>query len=188
LSKQERHTEVVLVGPSITLDDAVFTGCFHDAFEGQVEMQADGTWKKGKQGVFRTKGVLFGSDTVYGAMSCTFTLDPAPAGPVTLTLNGVDDPAAWSNALSVTVNGQALAGTVAFPDSREAANTRYLVGWSDRSLTIPAGLLKAGANTLTIANTRPVRTSDAWTFTIVDFARLTFAATVRATALTRAPR
>ncbi len=174
-------TEVVLVGPSITLDDAVFTGCFHDAFEGQVEMQADGTWKKGKQGVFRTKGVLFGSDTVYGAMSCTFTLDPAPAGPVTLTLNGVDDPAAWSNALSVTVNGQALAGTVAFPDSREAANTRYLVGWSDRSLTIPAGLLKAGANTLTIANTRPVRTSDAWTFTIVDFARLTFAATVRAT-------
>ncbi|NLF23402.1 MAG: hypothetical protein GX590_09610, partial [Lentisphaerae bacterium] len=153
-----------LAGARIVLDDAHFAGCFHDAFEGQVEMQPDGTWKRGRQGIVRTKGVLFGSDTVYGAMTCTLSLDQAPADAVTLALTGVDDPFTWSNPLTIAVNGTPLEGTVQFPHSKESANTRYLVGWATVERTIPAGLLKKGQNTLTIANTRPVRTSDSWTY------------------------
>jgi hypothetical protein len=171
---------VKLEGPDIRLDDGLFTGCFHDAFEGKVEQLPDGSYKKGDQGVFRTKGVLFGSDTTYGAMECAFTLESAPAGPVTLVLNGVDDPAGWTNTLSVSVNGATVGDPVSFPDSLEKDNTRYLIGWTDVKRTLPAGLLKAGLNTLRIANTRPVLTSEGWTFAAVDHARLVFTEPVKA--------
>jgi hypothetical protein len=168
-------------GTDIRLDDGLFTGCFHDAFEGKVDLLPDGGYKKGEQGVLRTKGVLFGSDTVYGDMACDFTLDRAPTGPVKLIVNGVDDPSDWTNAVAVEINGTPIGEPLVFSNSIEKANIRYLVGWGDVSRTVPAGLLKAGRNTIRLANTRPVLTSDGWTFAAVDDVRLTFDKPVTAT-------
>lgn len=176
-----RADSVRLQGTDIPLDDGLFTGCFHDAFEGKVDRLPDGTYKKGEQGIHRTKGVLFGQDTVYGQMACAFTLDQAPAGAVKLIVNGVDDPADWMNAVAVEVNGTPVGAPIVFSNSTERVNVRYLIGWSDVERTIPAGLLKAGRNVLRLANTRPVLTSDGWTFAAVDGARLVFETPVTVT-------
>jgi len=92
---------VTLPGRSVTVDDALFTGCFHNAFEGEAVRNPDGTYKAGRQSIRRTKGILCGADTTYDTMTLAFSLDVAPPGGVKLTLLGLG-----TDGLSVTVRAR----------------------------------------------------------------------------------
>lgn len=168
--------EVTLTGASIELDDAFFTGCFHNAFEGLVVKQADGSLKSGEQGIQRTKGVLFGADTSYNRMTARFRPDKLPKGNVTLVLSGLDDHFVPVNQLKVTFNDREwkLPGTFNNNDVSGTKNPRYLVGWKELRATIPAEWWRDGENTLAIENTTSVLTSDHWNYAFIDLMRFEF--------------
>jgi len=166
-------------GKSLVLDDALFTGCHHNAFEGHVEMLPDGSHRKGKkgQGILRTKGVLQGAGTVFNQATLAFHLAAAPAGETKLVLNGVDDSVGTPNVLAVAVNGTEIQKGPFFAknDISITRNDRYQVGWKDVPIPIPAGLLKAGDNTLTITNTSSCFDRDTLNYSLLDFIRLELA-------------
>ena len=84
----------------------------------------------------------------------------------------------WSNPLDVTLNGKPLAKGLTFPNNQNeklGLNQRYFLGWKSVPVDIPAGLLKKGANTLSITNTRDVFESDRWCYAVVDDVTFEFA-------------
>lgn len=176
LSSLSRAEEVTLTGANIELDDALFTGCFHNAFEGQVLKQADGSLKSGEQGIQRTKGVLFGADTIYNRMIARFRLDKPPQGNVTLVLSGLDDHFTPVNHLKVMFNDHELKlpGTFNNNDVSGTKNPRYLVGWKELRAIIPTEWWRDGENSLLIENTTSVMTSDHWNYAFIDFVRFEF--------------
>jgi hypothetical protein len=165
---------VVLKGKRVRLDDALFTGCFHDAFEGIVEKNADGTPKRGEQEICHTKGVLFGADSAHSQMAVGFTLDRAPSGKASLVIRGIQDSLEPPNRLEVKLNGKALELKDAFNanDVSATGNARYYIGWKDLRVELPAGALAAGANRLSIANLTSVLDSGRWNFCAVDHVEL----------------
>lgn len=186
-AEELRRDPVVLEGASITLDDALFTGCLHNAFEGAIIAQPDGTYKQGEQGIRRTKGILYGAGATRSRMSVTFNLAAVPPGKVTLTLNGLNDALSDENVLVVTLNGRELAKGSLFPknDISQTKNFRYQVGWKEVALAVPAGVLRAGENTLTIENTTSLFAADTCPYVYIDYARLDFPAPVKATVAAR---
>ena len=186
-AEELRRDPVALEGASITLDDALFTGCLHNAFEGEIIAQPDGSYKTGEQGVRRTKGILYGAGTTHSRMSVTFSLAAVPAGKATLTLSGLNDALSDGNVLVVTLNGKELAKGSLFPknDIAQTKNFRYQVGWKEVALAVPAGALQAGENTLAIENTSSVFAADACPYAYIDYARLDFPAPVKVTVASR---
>lgn len=178
-----RTDPVVLEGASITLDDALFTGCLHNAFEGEIIMQPDGAYKSGEQGIHRTKGILYGAGTTHNSMSITFTLAAAPAGKVNLVLKGLNDALSGENVLEVSLNGRILKTGSLFRknDISQTKNFRYQVGWKEVAVAVPADTLKAGENTLTIENTTSVFTTDTCPYVYIDFVRFDFPAPTKLT-------
>lgn len=168
---------VQLQGPRIVVDDALFTGCYHNAFEGQIENPTEGVYKSGRQGVQRTKAVLTGAGTAHSRMKLAFDLAVVPNGNAQLIIRGLDDRFDETNPLRVTVNEQELAGALTFPTNQivtHGLNQRYFLGWKDQTLDIPAGLLKAGRNELIIANTADAFTCDHWRYALVDHVTFAF--------------
>jgi len=168
--------QVTLTGSNIRLDDALFSGCFHNAFEGLVMTNDDGSVKRGRQGIQRTKGVLVGKGSDYSEMTCRFHLKSVPAGKAQLVLNGIDDSFDEPNKLRVLLNDKELHVGPMFKNNDISAtrNRRYFIGWSEKVLSIPAGALKQGENTLRIENTEPLFESSHWTYAAIDFAELRF--------------
>lgn len=164
----KKETEIIKAG-EIRIDDGSFTGCFHDAFEGVLEKAQDGTVKRGKQGIMRTKGVLYGAGTGFESMSLNFSLDKSPEDMVKLSITGLDDHFPEKNPLKVEVNGKVLT-EISFPDNdiSKTGNSRYLDGWKTISVEIPKGYLKSGANTLKITNTKSVFDSERWPHAFID--------------------
>jgi Alpha galactosidase C-terminal beta sandwich domain len=168
---------VKMSGKNIVVDDALFTGCFHNAFEGEIITLKDGGYKRGRQAILRTKGVLNGAGSTTSKMTLAFTLDRTPKGKVGLKIKGIDDRFEAQCPVAVTVNGKVLAKGITFPNNRcikENLNQRYFLGWEEREVTIPAELLKKGKNTLTLANTRSIYTAERWPYAIVDSVTFAF--------------
>lgn len=169
-------------GREFVVDDVWFQGCYHNAFEGQSVQGEDGVWKPGEQGIQRTKAILTGDGSTTSTMSLTFELGEAPKGPVKLIVTGLDDTATPINELSVSVNDQVVEKALHFPNNRSAdngiKNDRYLMGWEEKTLTIPTGVLRKGKNTLTITNTTSCFESETWNYAVVDQVKLAFPAEV----------
>lgn len=162
----------------VVIDDVWFQGCYHNAFEGLPVQGEDGVWKPGKQGIQRTKAVLTGAGSTTSSMTLTFELGEIPKGPVKLVVTGLDDTAEAVNALSVSVNDQVVENALQFPNNRNGENgiknDRYLMGWEDKTVTIPDGVLRKGKNTLTIANTSSCFASEKWNYAVVDEVKVVF--------------
>ena len=174
-------SEIVLEGQQILLDDALFVGCYHNAFEGAVIENTDGTLKTGRQGIQRTKGILVGAGSAFNQMTLRFQLERTVEGEVALVLKGVDDAVEPGNVIEVRLNDKSVHHGPLFPNSDLSltTNPRYFLGWKERRLQIPAGVLQAGENVLVIENSTPLFESDHYTYTAIDYARLEFDHDVR---------
>jgi hypothetical protein len=175
---------VTVSGTTWELDDALFHGPYHDAFEGLPQEQPDGTWKSGPQGIQRTKGVLTGQGTGHAEMTLRIRLEQPPAAASTLRLTGLNDHQGTPHPVRVTLNGQVLAEGLTFPANRALElklNQRYYVGWAERPVAVPAGLLRAGDNELVIANTTDAFAAASFPYVAVDVVRWDFAAATSAT-------
>lgn len=166
------QTETVrLAGKSLTVDDALFTGCFHNAFEGTVLNPQPDVFKAGQQGVTRTKGVLTGAGSTTSTMTLAFTLERVPADGARLRAKGLADRPDVPSPVAVALNGTTLAEAIIFPANRCAAaglNERYFMGWEERVVVIPPGTLRAGQNSLTLSNTRDLFAADRWPYAVID--------------------
>jgi|GEM_PF-1890299 hypothetical protein len=162
----------------IVVDDVWFKGSAHSAFEGIPVPAADNRWKPGNQGILRTKAVLTGAGTTTSAMTLEFELGETPRSPVKVLISGLDDRAEAANTIVVTVNGRQVGEPFQFPRNRNAdegiPNDRFLMGWEDREVVLPAGSLKKGKNTLTIANTTSCFDAEKWNYAVVDRVKLVF--------------
>jgi len=97
---------------------------------------------------------------VYGAPSgssqatIAFSLENAPSGEVQLTIAGIDDEGGGDSPLSIEVNGvQVFSGPSPFPSWDGADTSRG--PWTAVAFTIPAGVLQAGDNRITVSNLNP---------------------------------
>ncbi|MGN6359253.1 MAG: protein kinase domain-containing protein [Thermomicrobiales bacterium] len=119
------------------------------------------------QGAYRrTDGVLYGlpevalygADTPYAAGTLTFTLDDIPDGAAALVLSGLDDERPDQCRLQVLLNNRVVFdGASTFPNTPDGDNgvggpPRF---WGDMQISLPAGVLKAGPNTLVLRNATP---------------------------------
>ena len=112
----------------------------------------------------RDDGTLYGRPTValysvgtgYERGTLTFQAPAAPTVPLTLLLAGLDDERTAQGTFVVAINGVTVfSGATTFPnaptdDHGVGGTDRY---WGQMRITVPAGVLKAGANTLTLENT-----------------------------------
>ena len=86
----------------------------------------------------------------------TLTLSETPSAASFLAIEGQDDDKPGVSQMNITVNGKTIfSGLNRFPER----------SWGRMGITIPAGLLKAGQNTIVIANTTPDTPSRSARFT-----------------------
>jgi serine/threonine protein kinase len=122
--------------------------------------QLDGAYERDDKTLFgRTNRALYGAGSGYNEGRITLNLDAAPPGAVTLRLTGLDDERQGVKCdFEVVVNDrQVFRGANSFPDTPRTDNG---LGGSDRlwggmSVEIPAGVLKAGRNTIVLRNNTP---------------------------------
>jgi len=184
--QQLKADVVTLEGTTIKVDDALFTGCYHNAFEGTVITNENGTLKAGYQGIQRTKGIVLGIDSGYDKMTLTFNLSENPKGKTTLTLRGLDDRFDATNPLRIEINGTPLPKTITFDQNKnveKGLNQRYFLGWQDITVQLDSKKLKKGRNVLTIANTISVLDSEHWIYAAIDYVTFNFASVQKMTIL-----
>jgi hypothetical protein len=98
---------------------------------------------------------LYGAQSAYPAATLVVRLESAPTGPAALTLTGLDDEWPALNPLTMTVNDQVVfSGPSPFANWDGSGNSAA-VAWTPVTLAIPAELLHAGRNTITVANLTP---------------------------------
>jgi serine/threonine-protein kinase len=119
-------------GGPVTLEDSLFVGGYRNPGE---SLYADST---GEQ---RSATWIYGGRSEYPAMSAAFRVEQLPAGPAQLTLVGMDAEGEGRMPIEVMVNDQVI-----FRGANPLADWR----WSQATLVVPAGVLHAGENTLTI--------------------------------------
>jgi hypothetical protein len=98
---------------------------------------------------------VYGASSAYPRASLSFALDAEPAGESVFAVTGLDDEWSAANEISVEVNGaQVFVGPSPFPNwdgIGDGANA----AWTSVSFTIEPGVLRAGPNTIEIANRTP---------------------------------
>lgn len=108
----------------------------------------------------RPAAALYGDGTDYSAGSTNLTLDRAPDGAYVLIITGLDDERTEQCRLEVVVNGQRIFdGPTTLPNTPITDNgvggaPRY---WGQMAIPVPEGLLRAGANAITLRNRTPGR-------------------------------
>ena len=111
--------------------------------------RGDGEWYG------RAWTAVYGAQSAYPAATLAFELPAAPAGPGRLTLVGLDDEFAGANPIVVVVNGvEVYNGAAPFP-SWDAVGRGESAAWTAVAVTVPAGVLRAGGNEVTVANLSP---------------------------------
>jgi hypothetical protein len=117
-------------------------------------------WRGGYyQGTGRFYGrpwvAVYGAQSPYPRATLRFRLDGQPSGPVTVTIDGLDDELAAANPIAIEVNGlQVFTGPSPFANwdgVGNGANAR----WTQATITIPAALVHQGRNEIAIANLSP---------------------------------
>jgi len=101
----------------------------------------------------RTARWVYGSESPYGQMTATFSIDGNPGGGQ-LELTGIDSENGPKTPMEIDVNGTSIfRGGNPLPKDDWKTN---VAPWSQADFPIPSGILHAGANTLTIKNLVPV--------------------------------
>lgn len=103
----------------------------------------------------RPWAALYGAASAYPRARLTFSLDADPAGETIFTVTGLDDEWSALNEISLDVNGaQVFVGQSPFPNWDGVGNGAN-AAWTSVAFTIPPGKLRAGPNTIEIANRTP---------------------------------
>jgi hypothetical protein len=98
---------------------------------------------------------LYGRDSGYSEGTFTFDVRSLPKGRITLVLTGLDDERTEHCQFQVVLNGRTIFDDPnTFPnvpngDNGVGGQPRY---WGQMTITIPAGALKEGRNTITLRN------------------------------------
>ncbi len=106
----------------------------------------------------RPEVALYGLGTGYDQAATSFTLTKTINNQVFLRITGLDDEREEHCNLKVVLNGQTIFNAAdTFPqvpngDIGEGGQSRY---WGQMEISVPAGLLKAGSNSLVLQNTTP---------------------------------
>jgi hypothetical protein len=119
----------------------------------------------------RPWAAVYGEQSGYGQASLTFSLDAAPTSDATLTITGVDDEAGGDSPISIAVNGtEVFSGPSPFPswDGSSADGP-----WTAVPFSIPARLLQAGTNQITVSNLNPSGNTDSPPYVLLSDATLT---------------
>jgi len=97
----------------------------------------------------RTARWVYGALSPYGQMTASFTVEGTP-GAGTLTLVGVDSENGPQTPMEIRINDTAIyqGGN----PLRKDYYTEPVAPWGETAFDIPAGVLHAGRNTLTISN------------------------------------
>ena len=99
----------------------------------------------------RPWAAVYGSQSGYGQATLAFALESAPSGEAVLLITGVDDEVGGNNPIVITVNGvEVYSGGSPFPSWDGADVSR--APWTEVSIAIPDGVLREGANTVTVSN------------------------------------
>lgn len=146
-------------GGSIALEDTNFVGGY---------FRSDGIYHG------RSATWVYGLGTDYSTMTASFNIDSPPEGPATLTIIGLDSEDPNKTPISIVVNGvEIYAGDNPLPDDF-ASGVNGPGNWGTATWEIPAGLLQAGGNTLSITNLTPGGTTNAPPFFMLDTAAITW--------------
>jgi hypothetical protein len=98
---------------------------------------------------------IYGAQSGKGTITLSFSLDVEPTGDATLTVTGINDEWASPNPMVVTVNGvEIYNGPCPFPAWNGQGNGAD-AEWGTSSWTVPAGVLRAGNNEISISNLTP---------------------------------
>ena len=106
----------------------------------------------------RPAAALYGDGTLYSQGTLPFAVGQVPDGRIALVLTGLDDERDAHCRLLVTLNGAPLFdGPTSFPnapadDNGEGGPARH---WGAMRITVPAGVLHPGNNTLVLHNRTP---------------------------------
>jgi hypothetical protein len=118
----------------------------------------------------RTAQWVYGQGTQYSTMTASFNMDNPPGDGANLTIVGVDSEDPGKNPISVTLNGVVIyQGDDPLPN-----DTRNGPGgpgnWGSFTAQVPAGVLQAGGNTLTISNLSSSSCTNCPAFVMIDYA------------------
>jgi serine/threonine-protein kinase len=111
--------------------------------------QGNGAWYG------RAWTAVYGAQSPYPAATLTFELDAEPTGAATLTVVGLDDEYGGTNPIRITVNGVEIFNGAAPFASWDAIGRGEGAAWTPANFSVPAGVLRAGANQITVSNLSP---------------------------------
>jgi hypothetical protein len=98
---------------------------------------------------------IYGAYSEYPRATLSFTLTGTPSQAATVTITGLDDEWADLNQIALDVNGQVIfTGASPFPNWDGVGNGEN-AAWTSVPFSIPAGVLRAGPNDLTLSNLTP---------------------------------
>ena len=98
---------------------------------------------------------LYGASSAYPRARLNFSLDADAAGETIFTVTGLDDEWSALNEISLGVNGaRVFSGQSPFPNWDGVGNGAN-AAWTSVSFTIAPGMLRAGSNTIEVANLTP---------------------------------
>jgi hypothetical protein len=115
---------------------------------------------------------IYGAYSEYPRATLSLTLTDAPSQAATVTITGLDDEWADLNQIALDVNGQVIfTGASPFPNW-DGAGKGENAAWTSVPFTIPAGVLRAGENDLTLSNLMPSDSFNSPPYVLVSDASL----------------
>jgi hypothetical protein len=96
---------------------------------------------------------LYGDGSGYSVATLMFTLESLPAGPLVVTLTGLDDELPASNNLQVAVNGTVVSETTSPFGTWDPAVPAS--GWGTWQMSVAPEILTGGQNVLEVRNLTP---------------------------------
>ena len=119
----------------------------------------------------RTARWLYGANSPYGQMTAAFTVDGQPTTGE-LVISGIDSENGGKTPIAILVNNTVIyQGGNPLPKDNWRGPT---APWGTASFPIPAGVLKAGRNTLTFKNLSPAANFNVPPYFMLDQATITY--------------
>jgi hypothetical protein len=150
---------VALPSPTAPLPSPTVAPAIASTASRQLEFGAEdwaGGFYRGDGRAYGRRWVaLYGAGSAYPRATLSFDLDRAPAERAALTVVGLDDEWAAPNAINLEVNGESVySGPSPFANWDGVGNGAD-AAWTAATFTIPANMLRAGANEIALTNKTP---------------------------------
>jgi hypothetical protein len=115
---------------------------------------------------------VYGVASAYPRATLDFTLPAAPSPAATLTIAGLDDEWETLNPIAVDVNGEQIYEGPSPYRNWDGVGRGENADWTEIAFTIPAGILRAGANELAVRNLSPAASFNAPPYLLLSDATL----------------